>query len=61
MAKTMYKVDDVVPKTGNYRCVICDHIMEFKEGDKFVVCPVCLAGQEGGPTEPHEDFWEIVG
>jgi rubrerythrin len=59
MSKTIYRVDDIVPKTGKYRCIICDYVMEFTEGDKFVVCPVCLAGQENGPIDPHEDFWEI--
>jgi hypothetical protein len=34
--------------------------MEFKQGDKFIVCPVCHAGEYGGPTEPEEGFWKFI-
>jgi len=57
---TLYKVRDLVPKTGNYRCTVCGHVMEFKEGDLFQPCPVCQAGTEEGPKGPEEDFWELI-
>jgi hypothetical protein len=56
----LYKVGDLVPKTGKYICIVCEYIMDFKEGDKFIICPVCLAGQEGGPKGPDEGFWKLL-
>ncbi len=61
MSQLLYKVGDIVPENGWYLCVPCGFADEFKAGDAFPVCKVCLAGTEDGPdgyTEPHVEYWE---
>jgi hypothetical protein len=58
----MFKNDDIVPQDGWYICVPCGYVDEFKAGDKFPICPVCLAGTDDGPdgsTDPHADYWDF--
>lgn len=55
-----YKVGEIAVKAGQYQCVICGHVMEYKAGDAFVVCPVCKAGSVGGPRGPEEGVWVFI-
>jgi len=56
----LYGLGETVPQSGKYICIICDHVMEFQAGDKFVVCPVCRAGTENGPIAKDQPFWKAL-
>jgi len=60
MNNNLYKINDIVPQDGRYICVPCAYIMEFKKGDKFTVCPLCLAGTKEGPIEEQDEFWRLA-
>ncbi len=59
----LYKIGDVVLKTGMYVCVPCGYIQQFTAGEKFLTCDACLAGTDNGPEEYREaesEFWEFI-
>jgi len=48
----------IAPEDGEYLCRDCGYIEEFKKGQIFPVCEVCLAGDPTGPLELSEGYWE---
>jgi rubrerythrin len=60
MDQKEYKVGELSPQTGQYQCVICGYVMEFKAGEPFVICSVCQAGAVGGPRGPEEGVWVLL-
>lgn len=63
MTKTkLFKIGDVIPKTGMYICVPCGFVTEFFEGEMFLTCEACLAGTPDGPygfQEEQDEFWQL--
>lgn len=58
---TIYRIGDRVPESGVYACVPCGFVQEFREGDLFVECLMCLAGTDRGPdgfSEQEIEFWQ---
>lgn len=61
--KELFKVGDLVVKSGRYLCVPCGYEQNFEKGESFTVCEACLAGTPDGPAgyeEPESEFWEFV-
>ena len=56
-----WRVAQVVPKTGEYLCIDCGYIEEFKAGGLFPVCEVCLSGDPDGPSALEKGYWEYLG
>lgn len=57
----LWRVGQTAPQTGEYLCVDCGYIEEFKEGDVFPVCEVCLSGDPDGPSPIEKGYWEYLG
>ena len=55
-----YRWGQIVPNTGDYLCKDCGYIEEFKTGQIFPICEVCLAGEPDGPSTPSQGYWEVV-
>lgn len=63
VAEKLYKIGEVVPTHGMYMCVPCGYVQEFKAGELFVTCELCLAGTLDGPEEYQEtdvEFWHLL-
>ncbi len=58
--KDMWKWGQVVQEDGDYLCVDCGYIGEFKKGEVFPICEVCLSGDPAGPSGPEAGYWEKV-
>jgi hypothetical protein len=56
-----YRYGQIVPKTGEYMCIDCGYISEYKAGSVFPVCEVCLSGDPNGPVSTDKGFWEFIG
>jgi hypothetical protein len=59
--KSLFKIGDVVPESGEYICVPCGFVQRFEAGKQFTTCEACYAGTDIGPdgyTEPDAEFWE---
>ncbi len=60
-ADGLWRVGQIVPKTGEYLCVDCGYIEELQEGSVFPVCEVCLSGDPEGPSLVEKGYWEYLG
>jgi hypothetical protein len=58
--KNLWKWGQVVQEDGDYLCVDCGYIGEFKKGEVFPICEVCLSGDPAGPSGPEAGYWERV-
>lgn len=59
----LFKIGDVIPKTGQYLCVPCGFVQFFTEGALFTTCEACFAGTSNGPdsfTDAEDEFWQFV-
>jgi hypothetical protein len=54
----VYAFGQPVPSDGEYLCRDCGFIDDFKAGEYFNVCEVCLAGDPDGPLEITAGYWE---
>ena len=57
----LWRIAQVVPKDGEYLCVDCGYIEEFKTGELFPLCEVCLSGDPDGPSAVAKGYWEYLG
>jgi len=57
-----YKVNDVVPRNGQYICLGCGTIRRFKKNETFQPCVECLAGTSQGPAGFLEEveIWRFI-
>lgn len=65
MEEKLYKFGDKVPQAGKYECLVCGFVVEYlpkhiEHGAVFNICPVCMAGTEGGPKDKDEEFWKFI-
>lgn len=63
LLEKLYKIDDVVPQSGQYLCVPCGYVQYFNEGNLFTTCDACLAGTADGPEgykQDEADFWQLI-
>ncbi len=63
---TLFKVTDIIPIAGKYRCVVCKLIVEIPANiiemkKTFFTCPICHSGAVGGPKGVDEEIWEYLG
>jgi len=56
-----YRWGQIVQEDGDYLCVDCGYIIDFKKGQLFPVCEVCLDGDPTAPDAgPEAGYWEKV-
>lgn len=60
-ADGLWRVAQIVPKTGEYLCVDCGYIEELQQGVIFPVCEVCQSGDPEGPSPIEKGYWEYLG
>jgi len=63
---SLLKATDVIPVAGKYKCIVCGLIVDIaphfiNNWATFFACPICKAGEDGGPKWPEEDVWEYLG
>jgi len=58
--ENIYAFGQPVPEDGEYLCTDCGFIEDFKVGQYFDVCEVCLAGDPDGPLEIDAGYWEKI-
>jgi rubrerythrin len=60
-----FKASEKIPAAGRYKCIVCALIIEIpesfvKDEKTFFSCPICHAGDEGGPKGPQDRVWEFL-
>jgi len=64
ITQQLFKISDLVEKSGMYVCVPCGYMQYFEAGSQFTVCVACLAGTPDGPAgfqSPLSEFWQFMG
>lgn len=66
MNEGFFKSTDLIPVSWRYRCVVCGLVVEISQQmidmwNTFFSCPVCQAGEDGGPKTSNEDVREFLG
>jgi hypothetical protein len=57
-ADNSWRFGQIVIEAGEYMCRDCGYIEEFKVGQIFPVCEVCLSGDPEGPVDTSAGYWE---
>jgi hypothetical protein len=55
-----WRYGQVCQEAGEYMCRDCGYMEEFRVGDVFPVCEVCLSGDPDGPVDTGVGYWEKI-